>query len=135
MVGPVLDPGPPRLLGSWDAVRLERVLSNLVGNAIKYSPDGGPVAIELSSEVDGQARGWAVIQVRDQGVGIPSQDRPHVFERFRRGGNVERHIAGTGIGLFGSRQIVEQHGGTIGVESEEGVGSTFTVRLPLGPPD
>src|SRR5262249_14012287 len=127
--------GPARLIGSWDAVRLERVLTNLVGNAIKYSPDGGPVAIELASEVDEQARGWAVIRVRDQGVGIPALDRPHVFERFRRGANVERHIAGTGIGLFGSRQIVEQHGGTISVESEEGVGSTFTVRLPLGAPD
>ena len=125
--------GPDALVGAWDPVRIERVLANLVGNAVKYSPAGGPVAVELSSEVDDEERAWALVRVRDRGVGIPAQDRPHIFERFRRGANVERQIAGTGIGLFGSRQIVEQHGGTIAVESDEGVGSTFTVRLPIEP--
>ena len=75
---------------------------------------------------------WAVLTVRDVGLGLPAPDLPHVFERFRRGSNVTKWIAGRGIGLAGAQQIVEQHGGTISVESEEGNGSTFTVRLPLG---
>jgi signal transduction histidine kinase/putative methionine-R-sulfoxide reductase with GAF domain len=123
------------VLGTWDRVRLERVIANLVGNAIKYSPAGGSIRIGLRVETDERGRGWAVMQVRDRGVGIPKQDLPHVFERFHRGANVEREIAGTGLGLFGSGQIVAQHGGAIEVESEEGVGSTFTVRLPLEPPE
>jgi signal transduction histidine kinase len=122
------------VVGAWDPVRLERVIANLVGNAVKYSPAGGPVVVEISSEVDRDGRAGAVMRVRDRGVGIPAEDLSHVFERFRRGANVARHFAGTGIGLFGSRQIVEQHGGTIAVESEEGVGSMFTVRLPLEAP-
>jgi signal transduction histidine kinase/putative methionine-R-sulfoxide reductase with GAF domain len=109
------------VVGAWDPVRLERVIANLIGNAVKYSPAGGPVAVELAFEVDAEGRGWAIVRVRDQGVGIPTHDWPHIFERFRRGANVER-------------QIVEQHGGTIAVESEEGVGSTFTVRLPIEAP-
>jgi signal transduction histidine kinase len=69
--------------------------------------------------------------VRDEGVGIPAPDLPHVFDRFRRGGNVAGAITGAGIGLSAARQIVEQHGGTISVESTEGIGSTFTIRLPI----
>jgi signal transduction histidine kinase len=114
------------LVGEWDAARLERVLGNLLENAIKYSPDGGTVVVELAEE-DGQA----LVRVRDQGIGIPLADRERIFEPFQRGSNVGQGIAGTGIGLSGSRQIVEQHGGAISVESEEGAGSTFTVRLPL----
>src|SRR5262249_37818647 len=74
----------------------------------------------------------AEIRVSDPGVGIPEADLPRIFERFQRGSNVER-IPGTGIGLAGARQIVEQHGGTISVESDEGSGSTFTVHLPIEP--
>jgi signal transduction histidine kinase len=70
--------------------------------------------------------------VRDRGVGVPLEDQAHVFEPFRRAANVGR-IAGTGIGLAGSRQIVELHGGTIELQSREGTGSTFTIRLPLDP--
>ena len=73
------------------------------------------------------------IQVRDYGLGIPTDFLPHVFERFSRGRNVVSHLPGTGIGLAGVRQIVEQHGGTVEVQSEETVGSTFTVRLPRVP--
>ena len=72
----------------------------------------------------------AVLQVRDRGVGIPVDDIPHVFERFRRASNVGG-IQGTGIGLAISRMIVEQHDGSISVESVENSGTTFTVRLPL----
>src|SRR5262249_34505447 len=68
---------------------------------------------------------------RDPGIGIPETDLPHVFDRFYRGANVAGRFAGTGLGLAGARQIVEQHGGAISVESREGIGTTFTVRLPL----
>jgi signal transduction histidine kinase len=73
--------------------------------------------------------------VRDHGIGIPQEDLAHIFERFHRGRNVGGETLGTGIGLSGARQIVEQHGGTIEVTSEEGVGTTFTVRVPLAPPE
>jgi signal transduction histidine kinase len=112
------------LVGDWDGRRLERVLSNLLDNAVKYSPDGGQVVVSVQREGD-----WAVVVVRDRGVGIPEDDLPHVFERFRRGANVTGRIGGTGIGLAGVRAIVDGHGGTVHVDSQEGVGSTFTVRL------
>jgi signal transduction histidine kinase len=115
------------LVGTWDGRRLSRVLSNLLDNAVKYSPDGGEV--ELSVHRDGE---WAVLEVRDHGIGIPAVDHDRVFERFQRASNVERRIGGTGIGLASARHIVDSHGGTIGVQSQEGAGATFVVRLPLG---
>jgi signal transduction histidine kinase len=118
-----------RLEGVWDASRLERVVANLVGNAIKYSPGGGMITITVGRENGAECR-WAVISVADEGLGIPAGDVPHVFERFHRGENVGQ-IRGSGLGLASARQIVEQHGGTIDVTSVEGKGSTFTVRLPL----
>jgi PAS domain S-box-containing protein len=122
------------LVGHWDALRLRRVLDNLLGNAIKYGPGGGRIDLAVRREERGNGA-WAVLTVRDEGVGIPAADLPHVFERFRRGSNVARQFAGTGIGLSGARRIVEQHGGTIDVASEEGKGSTFTIALPLTPPE
>jgi PAS domain S-box-containing protein len=123
----------PELMGDWDPGRLERTLANLLSNAIKYSPEGGEITVNLAREEVG-ADDWAILAVRDQGIGIPSEDLPHVFERFRRGGNIAGSAEGHGIGLASARQIVETHGGTITVESIEGVGSTFTVSLPLVPP-
>lgn len=120
----------PALVGDWDEARLRRVLENLLSNAIKYSPQGGAVVITVTPRTE-QATDWAVAAVRDQGLGIPAADLPHIFERFRRGSNVRGRVAGTGLGLAGSRQIIEQHGGTIAVESEEGEGTTVTIRLPL----
>jgi PAS domain S-box-containing protein len=114
------------LVGEWDAERLQRVLANLVSNAMKYSPDGGDVTIRV-----GRAGDTAVVAVHDFGVGIPPGDLAHLFEQFHRASNVVGRIAGTGIGLAAVRQIVEQHDGTISVETREGVGSTFTVSLPL----
>jgi PAS domain S-box-containing protein len=120
----------PELIGAWDEARLERVLTNLVSNAIKYSPEGGDITVTATREESGP-KSWAVLSVRDQGVGIPAANLPHIFEWFQRGDNVVGQIAGTGIGLPESQRIVEQHGGTITAESQEGIGSTFTVRLPL----
>lgn len=125
----VVEANVPELTGLWDAPRLERVLDNLLANAIKYSPRGGVVTVEVRAEGDRDRE--AVCVVRDEGMGIPASDLPYIFEWFRRAGNVSGRISGTGIGLASARQVVEQHGGTISVESEEGVGSAFTVRLPL----
>jgi signal transduction histidine kinase len=118
-------------VGRWDSTGLERVLDNLIGNAIKYSPSGGLIGVRVDC-----TDGWATLAVSDEGVGIPAADLPRIFEPFRRGTNVEGRISGTGIGLTGVRTIVERHGGTLEVESHEGRGSRFTVRLPVdGPPD
>jgi PAS domain S-box-containing protein/excisionase family DNA binding protein len=119
-----------KLIGTWDEVRLGRVLDNLLSNAVKFSPGGGCITVTIAEEdVDGEP--WVALAVRDRGLGIPAADLPRVFERFRRAKNVEGRIGGTGIGLASARRIVEQHGGTIAVESLERAGSTFTVRLPL----
>jgi signal transduction histidine kinase len=121
-----LEADPPEIVGQFDAPRLERVIDNLLGNAIKYSPSGGCVLLSLAAD-----DGWVTIQVRDQGLGIPADDLAHVFEPFRRGGNVVGRISGTGIGLSSAERIVQRHGGTLSAESESGKGSTFTIRLPL----
>jgi signal transduction histidine kinase len=118
------------LEGRWDASRLERVIGNLLDNAVKYSPAGGDIVISVSREAS-ESRDWAVLAVSDQGLGIPADQLGHVFERFQRGRNVTGRISGAGIGLSGVKQIVEQMGGSISVVSTEGAGSTFTVRLPL----
>jgi signal transduction histidine kinase len=125
-----VDALPPELVGNWDTQRLERVLSNLIGNAVKYSPNGGEVRVTIRCE-DGPPGRWAVVRVHDEGLGIPAADMSRIFERFHRARNVRGHIGGTGIGLTGARSIVEGHGGTITVESQEGAGSTFTLRLPV----
>jgi signal transduction histidine kinase len=124
----VIDVRAPSIAGQFDGPRLERALDNLVANAIKYSPAGGDIRLEVSAGGD-----WAKVVIRDHGVGIPAQDLPHVFEPFRRGANVVDRIRGTGIGLANARHIVEQHGGALSVESEPGEGSTFILRLPLEP--
>jgi PAS domain S-box-containing protein len=118
-----------RLIGLWDPIRLRRVLDNLLSNAIKYSPNGGDVVIcvALQEDADGPV---VCVSVTDHGVGIPQADQPHIFERFRRAGNVGR-IAGVGIGLAGVRIIVQEHGGRIDLQSREGEGTTFSVHLPL----
>jgi signal transduction histidine kinase len=125
-----LETGVAQVVGLWDADRLTRVLENLVANAIKYSPAGSTVVVRIEREEapDGPV---AVLSIADQGVGIPADDLPHIFERFRRGGNVAGRVAGSGLGLWGSQRIVAQHGGTIAIDSTEGKGTTVTVRLPL----
>jgi signal transduction histidine kinase len=125
-----LETAETALTGRWDAARLERVVGNLLSNAIKYSLDGGEVVVRLRRDGTGQDVA-AVLEVADHGAGIPAADRARVFTWFYRGENVADRVAGSGIGLAGARQIVELHGGTLTFTSEEGRGSTFTVRLPL----
>lgn len=112
-----------------DASRLEQVLENLVSNAIKYTPGGGRIRVELAVEEDD-----AVFRVRDTGIGIPPQQIPLLFARFHRvPGEATRGIQGTGLGLLIVKEIVQAHGGSIHAEStgERGEGSTFLVRIPL----
>lgn len=125
-----LETAEESVVGLWDHFRLGRVLGNLLGNAIKFSPDGGDIVVTVRREPDDDGKEHAVVSVADRGIGIPEADLPKLFQRFRRGGNAAR-IPGTGIGLAGARQIVEQHGGTLTVSSEEGRGSIFVARLPL----
>jgi PAS domain S-box-containing protein len=111
-----------------DEVRLEQVVQNLLSNAIKYSPQGGPVVVVL--EQHGQQ---VRLSVTDGGMGIPQRDQSHLFQRFYRASNAEaQHMSGMGIGLYVVKEIVMLHGGTVGVESSEGAGSTFTISFPIG---
>ena len=110
--------------------RLDRVFTNLLGNAIKYSPGGGDITITIGREQQDEVD-WAIVAVIDKGVGIPSTDLSSVFEPFHRAENVAYMIQGTGVGLASVVQVLEQHGGNISVVSQLGEGSTFTVRLPL----
>lgn len=121
----------PELYGVWDARRLERALGNLLANAIRYSPAGGDIVVRVGLDV---AETTAILSVQDHGIGIPAADLPRIFERFYRASNTRGRYPGEGLGLAGVRQIVEQHGGSILVESVEGVGSTFTLRLPIAGP-
>lgn len=125
----VLKTSEQEVAGSWDEERLARVIVNLLSNAIKYSPRGGEVLVSVEQQEDDKGE-WAVVSVHDQGVGIPQEDLPYIFDRFSRARNA-LHIKGSGLGLFSARQIVQLHGGSIFAESEEGAGSSFTVRLPL----
>jgi len=118
------------LVGLFDTARLEGMLANLISNAIKYDPEGHAIIVVVTWEEDAEQT-YAVLEVRDQGIGIPATDLPYVFEQFRRGSNAPEYVSGAGIGLTSARHVAEQHGGTITVTSKVGEGSTFTVRLPL----
>ena len=120
-----LDPRLPIVAGDRD--RLTQVVSNLVNNAVKYSPDGGTVT--LSTRAEGE---FALVSVTDTGLGIPPDEIGHVFERFRRvRSGAAQSIPGTGLGLTIVKQIVEMHGGKIWVESAVGHGSAFHFTIPL----
>jgi signal transduction histidine kinase len=98
----------------------------LIDNAIKYTPSGGTISVSLAAE-----NSAAVLAVRDTGMGISSDQLPHIFDRFWRADKVRsREIGGTGLGLSIAKVIVEQHGGTIIVESQLGQGACFTVTIP-----
>jgi signal transduction histidine kinase len=108
-----------------DPKLLFHAFSNLISNAIKYSPLGSPIEVVAQQEAE-----WLVVQVRDCGIGIPARDREHLFERYFRGSNATG-IAGTGVGLHLVSMVVALHHGEVFVESLEGVGSRFIVRLPI----
>jgi signal transduction histidine kinase len=114
---PLQTAGDPKLLF--------QVFSNLISNAVKYSPEGGP--IEVEARLEGNE---ILVAVSDRGIGIPEKDLDRLFERYHRGSNVSG-IVGTGLGLYLVKMVVDLHGGSVAVDSREGVGSRFTVRLPV----
>ncbi|MFL5807725.1 MAG: ATP-binding protein [Roseiflexaceae bacterium] len=114
------------LMVQGDELRLEQVLQNIIQNAVKYSPSGGAITVQV-----GVQQRHAHVSISDQGIGIPQQALPHLFQRFYRAENAEaQHISGMGVGLYLVKEIIHLHGGTIEVASTEGAGSTFTIRLP-----
>ena len=112
-----------------DAGRFTMALDNLLGNAVKFSEDGGEVRLVASIDAEGLA-----IQIQDDGLGIPPEHIDRVFERFFRVPRPGHEIPGTGFGLFIAREIVEAHGGSISVRSESGIGSTFGIHIPFPKP-
>jgi signal transduction histidine kinase len=121
-IGGVTEPLPVRA----DNDRIHQVLANMLGNAVKYSPDGG--LVQVTCRVDGDA---VRVEVRDQGLGVPEEYQSRMFTKFFRAGARESGIPGTGLGLSVSREIVEAHGGRVGFESRPGAGSCFWFELPL----
>ncbi len=118
------------LIVDGDANQLVRVLMNLLSNAVKFTPEGG--RIELTTVTAG---GWAVVSVADTGMGIPEADKKNLFTRFFRASNAtQRAIPGTGLGLSIIQAIIAGHGGELSLQSQEGTGTTVTVRLPLAHP-
>jgi len=111
---------------SGDARRIEQILLNLLVNAVTFSGGGGSIDVSLRD-----ADGFAEVEVRDHGPGIPAHVLPHIFDRFYRVDDERSAREGLGLGLFIAREIVTAHGGRIEVESTLGSGATFTVRLPL----
>jgi two-component system, OmpR family, sensor kinase len=116
---------PERMMGCWDRLAMEQVVSNLLSNALKYGA-GSTVEISLESEAGNSVR----LRVRDGGTGIAPQDQPRIFDRFTQVAQGSERRGGTGLGLWIVRMLVEAHGGAITVASERGRGATFTVVLP-----
>jgi signal transduction histidine kinase len=120
----VESPSLPRVAADRD--KLRQVLVNLLANAVKYSPSGGLIAVELR----GDDRRVEIV-VRDEGLGIAPSEQRLIFEKFYRADvNMTRGVSGSGLGLYISRELVHRMGGTISVQSQPGQGSTFVVTLP-----
>jgi two-component system OmpR family sensor kinase/two-component system sensor histidine kinase BaeS len=123
-----VDAPAPELQIYADADRLDQVLSNLVGNALRYTPAGGCITLGGAAQPDGNIR----LVVADTGQGISAEDLPFIFDRFWRGDRARTRLGGgTGLGLAIARQLVQAHGGQIHVSSEIGQGTTFTITLPV----
>ncbi len=116
-------------IGLYDEGRLARALANVLGNAVKYSPEGGEISVVLTCVQD-MTNAWASIQVTDHGIGIPPAELGRVFQPYYRASNARARAAGSGLGLAGVQQIVTAHGGTVDLASIEGEGTTVTLRLP-----
>ncbi|WAJ33053.1 ATP-binding protein [Arthrobacter sp. FX8] len=128
-----VDPVPedPEILA--DEVQLQQVFTNLVSNAIKFTPSGGRIEVGSESHAAADGSKWATVRIADTGIGISSDEINHVFTRFYRASNaMNGAIPGTGLGLAISKDIVDRHGGRIDVASTLGSGTTVTVSLPLG---
>ncbi|MGM9625697.1 MAG: sensor histidine kinase, partial [Eubacteriales bacterium] len=123
-----LDQNLPEITADKD--RIEQVFLNILSNAVKYTPDGGKIAVRA---VSGQSH--IAVSIRDNGIGVPKEDQPHLFERFYR---VEKSrttgAGGTGLGLAIAKELVEAHGGSIHLTSEVGRGTEITVILPIRSP-
>ena len=120
------DPVPSPVEVTADDKKIQRIVTNLISNAIKYTPDEGEVFIETS--VSGK---YAVIDIRDTGYGIPADELPFIFDRYSRVKKHQSIAIGTGLGLAIVKSLIEAHNGEISVTSEENVGSTFSVKLPI----
>jgi signal transduction histidine kinase len=116
--------GEPKPI-SGDVHLMRQAITNLLSNAIKYSPEGGTVELSLIYAVQ-----QTVLRVKDEGIGIPEEDQKRLFDTFHRAGNVGT-IAGTGLGLAIVKRAVEAHGGLVDFVSEIGVGTTFTITIPV----
>jgi two-component system CheB/CheR fusion protein len=116
----------PNLLVSGDRLRLEQVVINLLTNAVKYSPAGETIDVHITNQLNAVR-----LTVIDHGIGIPLSRQQLIFEKFSRAHDASQKYAGLGLGLYISMQIVRQHGGKIGVNSEEGKGAAFWFELPL----
>jgi signal transduction histidine kinase len=112
--------------GFWDRSRLDQVVTNLVSNALKYSPDGGVIRLRVDHEGD-----EALLSVADQGIGISEHEQEQLFQPFARAESIRGSVSGTGLGLFIAERIIEHHGGTISVTSSPGQGTILAVRIPL----
>ncbi len=117
--------GPDIVTGEWDADRLEQVLTNLISNALKYSPEGGDVLVGIDDTGDA-----VELSVTDQGIGIGAKEQSELFQPFTRTDSARRYASGTGLGLYITKQIVDLHGGSIDIVSDIGAGTTVCVRLP-----
>ena len=128
---PIVVRAPRTTLVELDALRLEQVMANLVDNALKYSKDGDPIEIDVTTHGGrGEAGHWLQVSVRDHGAGIPEEHRARVFDRLYQA-HGDGHLAGLGLGLYVSRRIVEAHGGRIGVEAPADGGTRFVIDLPV----
>ena len=133
-----------------DSARLEQVVGNLLSNAVKYSPEGGAITVSVEIEPEGdvdrtnaadgtdatagsaKSAQQVTVRIRDQGIGIPADEQAQLFQRFARASNGPDHgISGAGLGLFVCRELLERQGGRIWFKSTEGVGTTFSLTLPL----
>jgi len=110
-------------------IRLRQMVDNLIGYAIKYTPEGGEISIAVEVQKDQD-----ILRISDNGPGIPPSDQPHIFEKFYRASNVPKGVGGSGLGLAIVKSIIDNHQGRIWVDSLLGQGTTFTVVLPVYKP-